>query len=109
MPTHIVVSSRACEQDATPATSPSCDDGAILASIVEMREAQAALARIEGGAALLASLRTADIGGPDNPERDTLSSLGKDVGISVKASNLVGRDRRMNDAAIKMGTIESTP
>lgn len=93
--------SRACEREATPAKSPPRHDGAFLASIVGVREAQVALVSTGGDAALVASLRSIDVGGSNSSELDTLTSLGRKAGICVKASTLVGRDRRIDDVTVK--------
>lgn len=61
-----------------------------------------ALARVEGDTPLLASLRNVDVGGPNCSELDTLTSLG----IGIKVSSLVDRDRRINDVTIKMVRIQ---
>lgn len=71
-----------------------------------MREAQVALARIEGHGLLLASLHNTNVGGPKNSELSTLTSLGRDAGIGVKVSNSVGHDHPINDAAHKLLPIQ---
>lgn len=73
-----------------------------MASIVEMRQAQIALARAMGDDSLLAFLRRLQAGGREGAEFNTIRIRGRGKGIGAKASALIGREPHLNDATANM-------
>lgn len=76
--------------------------GTILASIVELREAQLSLARPVGDEPLAAALRSLEAGGPNGAELRTIGLLGNHTGHRAKTLAFIDQYIRINDDTIKL-------
>lgn len=90
-------SSQRLGRQVAPAGSTCQYHGEILASIVEIGEAQIASARAMGGDSLLASLRSREAGGHEHAELNTIRILGRGKGTGATASALLERAPHFND------------